>query len=131
MSNGDCYLSQFLCPKESAAGQTYLIDFQDVSANIGAYDLVYMFATFWTPAQRREGRREDRLLRRYYAELCANGVQGYSWDDLLTDYRLMLAFIIFDPIWNQTSGSPRSYWWPKLKCLVGAFRDLGCADLLL
>jgi hypothetical protein len=129
LTNGDCYLTQFLCPNDRA-GAAYLIDFQDVSANAGAYDLVYMFATFWTPEQRGEAGREQRLLRRYHAELQASGVRGYSWDDLLIDYRHMIIFMIFDPIWNQTSGSPRSYWWPKLQCLTGAYQDLRCAQLL-
>jgi hypothetical protein len=129
LTNGDCYLTQFLCPSDPA-GTAYLIDFQDVSANFGAYDLVYMFATFWTPEQRGEGGREQRLLRRYHAELQAGGVRGYSWDDLLIDYRHMIIFMIFDPIWNQISGSPRSYWWPKLQCLAGAYQDLRCVELL-
>jgi hypothetical protein len=48
----------------------------------------------------------------------------------LTDYRMMIIFMIFDPIWNQTTGSPHEYWWPKLRCLSSAFQDLDCAELL-
>ena len=129
LSNGDCYFAQFLCPI-AAGGPTYIVDFQDVSANFAPYDLVYLFATFWTPAQRHEGGREARLLRRYHAELCAAGVRGYPWEQLLLDYRLMILFMIFDPVWNQTAGSPESYWWPKLQCLTAAFNDLDCAGLL-
>ena len=129
LTNGDCYLTQFLCPSDPVS-TAYLIDFQDVSANFGAYDLVYMFATFWTPEQRREDGREQRLLRRYHASLQAGGVRGYSLDDLLIAYRHMIIFMIFDSIWNQTSCSPRSYLWPKLLCLTSAYQDLGCAELL-
>jgi hypothetical protein len=107
-----------------------MVDFQDVSANIGAYDLVYMLATFWTHAQRHEEGLEERLLRRYHNGLLTHGVRDYSWDDLLDDYRLMLALMIFDPIWNQTSGSDEAYWWPKLQCLTSAYRDWHCADLM-
>jgi hypothetical protein len=129
LTNGDCYFNQFLCSIDPA-GAACLIDFQDVSANVGAYDLVYMFATFWTPAQRGAGGREQRLLRRYQAGLQASGVRGYSWDDLLIDYRHMIIFMLFDPIWNHTSGSTQAYWWPKLQCLTDAYRDLRCAELL-
>ena len=60
----------------------------------------------------------------------ACGVQGYSWDDLMADYRMMITFMLFDPVWNQTDGSPESYWWPKMQCLARAFKDLECAALL-
>lgn len=129
LTHGDCYLTQFLCPRDPA-GATYLVDFGDASANLGAYDLAYLLPTFWTPAQRAAGGREGRLLRRYHQILLAHGVAGYSWDDLLTDYRAMVALMIFDPIWNQTAGSAETYWWPKLRCLTGAFRDLRCQELL-
>lgn len=126
LSNGDCYFAQFLCPTTPENTQAMLLDFQDVSVNFGPYDLVYMFATFWTPAQRNAGERELRLLRRYHAQLLAHGVRGYNWPALLLDYRLMLAYMLFDPIWNQASGSSREYWWPKLQCLAAAYRDWQC-----
>ena len=130
LANGDCYLTQFLCPNDPAAGTAYMIDFQDMSANFGAYDLAYLFPTFWTPAERQEERREEQLLRRYHQTLQANGVDEYAWEDLLADYRLMITLMLFDPVWNQTSGAARSYWWPKLECLAGAYRDLDCRELL-
>lgn len=130
LTNGDCYFNQFLCPRHPRTDATRIVDFQDVSAGLGAYDLVYLFATFWTNAQRHESDREARLLRHYHHTLQAAGVTGYSWDTLLADYRLMVAYMIFDPIWNQTSGASQAYWWPKLCCLTDAYRDLGCAELL-
>jgi hypothetical protein len=48
----------------------------------------------------------------------------------MLDYRLMVLLMIFDPAWNQTSGSRRDYWWPKLRCLTANFQDLACGDLL-
>jgi hypothetical protein len=130
MSNGDCYFNQFLCPRDPPNDTTRIIDFQGASANLGAYDLVYLFATFWTPEQRREHNREERLLRRYLDRLRLHGVRDYSWNDLQTDYRLMIAYMIFDPVWNQTSGSSRDYWWPKLLCLIAAYQDLDCGELM-
>lgn len=128
LSNGDCYFAQFLCPTVPGTNQAYIVDWQDVSVNLDAYDLVYLFATFWTSPQRREHGREERLLRRYLDQLRAHGVASYTWDTLLVDYRLMIAYMLFDPIWNAASGSSKSYWWPKLQCLVAAYRDLNCAQ---
>lgn len=129
LSNGDNYFSQYLCPQDPGRGPTCIVDFQDVRADIPAIDLTYLCATFWTPAFRREGGREEALLRRYHRALLARGVAGYGWGDLLADYRLALVMMIFLPVWDQTNGSSRAYWWPKLQCLTGAYRDWRCAEL--
>lgn len=126
LSNGDSYFAQFLCPK-TLGGTTYIIDFQSPKADFAALDLVYLFATFWTPAQRQE--REERLLRRYHQALQTYGVQ-YHWDELLTDYRLMVVYLLFFPLWDYANGSRRAYWWPKMLCLTGAFQGLRCVELL-
>lgn len=129
LAHGDGYLSQFLCPNDGT-GPTYLIDFQDISGDFVARDLVHLCAFFWTPDQRHAGGREERLLRRYLAGLHQWGVRDYSWDDLLTDYRLLIILLALYPVWDQTNGSRRSYWQPKMHCILGAYRDLDCAALL-
>jgi hypothetical protein len=129
LSNGDAYVNQYLCPKADLAGRTYLVDFQDAGANFGAFDLVYLMATFWTPAQRHHGQREENLLRYYLEILQVKGVQNYSWNELLTDYKLMVLIVMLVPVWDQTNGSPKSYWWPKMQCLSDNFQDLNCSQL--
>jgi thiamine kinase-like enzyme len=126
LSHGDCYLTQWLCPRGDA-GQVYLIDFDSVSANLGAFDLVYLMATFWTREQRRA--HEERCLQQYHQALRSAGVAGYGWDELIADVRLMTAFIVWDPVFDQTNGSPRDYWWPKMTCLVDAYRGWRCEEL--
>ncbi|MFL5733420.1 MAG: hypothetical protein ACJ78Q_09470 [Chloroflexia bacterium] len=130
LSEGDCYFIQFLCPRGAEGDRAYLIDFDSASANLPAYDLVYMFPAFWTREQRGEGGREEGLLRRYHRGLVAHGVPAYGWEDLLRDYRLCVLYMIFDPVWDQTSGASEAYWLPKLRCLTGAFVDLDCFSLL-
>ena len=129
LAHGDCYFAAFLCPHDPR-DQTYFIDWQGPRVDFAALDLNFLFANFWTAAQRREGDRELRLLRRYHGTLLAHGVKNYGWDDLLTDYRLMLIFRIFLPVWDMANGSRRAYWWPKLTCLTDAYRDWRCAELL-
>ena len=133
LTNGDCYFTQFLCPQarpthdESPA--IYLVDFQAASGNFGAYDLAYLLPTFWTPEQRLAGERESGLLRHYHQTLLASGVADYTWEQLLEDYRLMVAYMVFDPLWDQVSGADESYWRPKLRCLTANYQDLRCAEL--
>jgi hypothetical protein len=131
LSNGDCYFAQFLCPNDpgDSAEPTYIIQFQGICTDLPAMDRVFLFATFWTPEQRREGNREQRLLCHHLDTLHAHGITDYTWDDLLANYRFAVLFMILYPIWDQANGSSRDYWWPRLSCLTGAFRDLGCADL--
>jgi hypothetical protein len=129
MNHGDCYLSQFLCPNTPTFGPTYLVDFQGSNTDFGAYDLVFLFATFWTREQRKENNREVQMLHRYHEELQSHGVKGYSWDDLLIDYKVMLTYILFYPVWDQTNGSSKDYWWPKMQCLIAAYQDWECAAL--
>lgn len=131
LTNGDGYFAQFLCPHrpEQPDQRVYLIDYQDASGNFGAYDLIYLFATFWTPQQRTGADLERSLLRRYWQRLVARGITGYPWEQLVEDYRVMLAYMVFDPVFNAVSGASRAYWEPKLRCLTAAYRDWRCDDL--
>jgi hypothetical protein len=121
--HGDAYLSNFLVPAASP-GLGVLLDWQSPSVDIGALDLANMCATFWTRSQRRE--YEDRVLRRYRAAL---GVPGYSYDDLLADYRIGVADWLLVPVQDAADGSRRDYWWPKMSCLLDAFEDHGASSL--
>ena len=127
----DAYLANFLVPRTDKGGTVYMMDWQGPSIGIGAFDLVMMCASFWTSAQRQENRREETMLRRYLVTLHAHGVTNYTWEQLLEDYRLMIIIFLQVPIWDQTNGSERSYWWPKLQCLLSAARDFDCKSLLL
>jgi thiamine kinase-like enzyme len=130
VSHGDCYASQFLCPLPGAPDETvYLIDFQGACGDLPAMDLVFLLAAFWTPEQRRGGRREERMLQVYLDALGRYGVAGYTWDDLVADYRISLAFMIFYPAWDARNGSSREYWEPKLRSLASAADDWQCREL--
>lgn len=125
ISHGDCYLTQFLVPR-AGTRSAYLVDFQDASVNFPAFDLVYLFCTFWTQPQR--ALHEHRLLHRYLDGLDRLGVD-YSWENLSADYRLCIAYMLFDPVWNAVSGSSPDYWFPKLSSLVDAYLDWECSGL--
>lgn len=125
MSQGDCYLTQFLVPR-NGTGTAFLVDFQDACVNFPTYDLVYMFATFWTRDQRLH--YEENLLRKYQEKLAMHGIH-YKWEQLCDDYRLCLSYMLFDAVWNATSGSSREYWMPKLTCLIEAYQGWGCEQM--
>jgi hypothetical protein len=128
--HGDAYFSNSLCPKDPATGATYWMDWQEPTFDIGGYDLVNLCATFWTSEQRHEGQREEKILRQYHTTLQAHGVGKYSWDDLLLDYKQGLIFWLLMPVQDRFGGAKKDYWWPKMQCLVTAFREWHCEDLL-
>lgn len=129
--HGDAYFANFLCPKGDAVGATYLLDWQSPTADIGGYDLANLCAAFWTPEQRHAGRREERILRRYLATVQASGVRDYDWDELVIDYQSGLIYWLLVPLQDRFGGSPKDYWWPKMQCLVAAFREWRCEELLM
>jgi hypothetical protein len=130
LNHGDAYFANFLCPHSPDAGPAILLDWQSPEVEIGAYDLVNLCATFWTPEQRHDRGREERILRHYLQVLRAHGVKQYQWEDLLGDYRRGLIFWLLIPVQDAADGAPRDYWWPKMQCLAAAFRDWHSADLL-
>lgn len=130
LTHNDAYFANFLCPNEGTTGETYLIDWQGPAAGRGADDLANLMATFWTSAQRNEEQRETKILRRYLDVLQMHGVQNYTWEELLVDYRIGVIEWLFQPVQDRADGTGKEYWWPKLQCLAAAFQDLNCAELL-
>jgi thiamine kinase-like enzyme len=130
LTHGDSYFANFLYPKNPATDTTYLLDWQSPGFDIGGYDLANLCATFWTSEQRQEDQREQQILRRYHTALQFHGIQQYSWDNLLTDYKTGLIYWLLMPIQDCYGGSKRSYWWPKMQCLAAAFREWHCEELL-
>ena len=128
--HGDAYFANFLIPKHSSDETTYLLDWQSPTVDIAGYDLANLCATFWTSEQRHEAQREEQVLRRYHTTLQAHGVRDYIWDDLVADYRNGLIYWLLVPVQDRFGGSVKDYWWPKMQCLVAAFREWRCAELL-
>ncbi|HEX8597768.1 MAG TPA: hypothetical protein VF952_04550 [Chloroflexia bacterium] len=128
--NGDCYFIQFLCPNRPNEARTHMIDLDSTNAFLPAFDLMYLFTTFWTREQRIEGGREIDALKRYHERLQACGVAIYSFDELLLDYRISIAQNLLHPVWDQQHGASEAYWRPKLSCLIAAFEDWDCMELL-
>ena len=48
----------------------------------------------------------------------------------MTDYRTGLIFWLLMPVQDGYGGSGKDYWWPKMQCLVAAFREWSCEALL-
>ncbi len=67
-------------------GSVVVIDWQAISQGGGAADVGYFVSQNLSTEDRRT--HEDELLHAYHDALVANGVEGYDYDTLLSDYRV-------------------------------------------
>ncbi len=66
-------------------GGVTVVDWQSAALGFNGVDVGYMIGGAFSPAVRREA--EASLLASYHRELAAQGVEGYSAQDLAADYR--------------------------------------------
>ena len=94
--HGDFWIANVLSTGESGNPLAF-VDWQFVSRGRGALDAGYFM---WSLPVSERRSRDASLLRTYHAELVANGVADYSFDDLWRDYRLswLYSFILF--VWT-------------------------------
>ncbi len=131
--HGDANRTNILVPREGER-PLYIIDRQpfdwSLTVWLGVYDLAYAVVLDWDTAARR--RHEVQLLRHYYEQLGARGVEGYSWERLYDDYRLSMAICVYVAIEWCRGGINHEWthvWLPKLQRSLTACDDLNCREL--
>jgi aminoglycoside phosphotransferase (APT) family kinase protein len=82
VQHGDFRLDNLLFDED---GGVSVVDWQTAILGPGLVDASYFLGAGLQLEDRRA--QERVLLREYHDRLCAAGVDGYSWDDCLTDYR--------------------------------------------
>ena len=126
LSQGDCYIGQFLFPRGLDNTIAMLVDFQEVSANFPTFDLGYLLS-FFPPVNHPD---TVASLKRYYSFLDSSRTDAYSFDNLMDDYRLMLCFLLFVPVWDQSYGAPETYWKPKFRNVMRDFQNFECMEFM-
>jgi hypothetical protein len=71
-------------------GAIAAIDWQISSKGRGIFDVGYFLSSCIDPDQRK--RTEMGLLRRWHDTLLEHGIQGYSWEQALHDYRVAVLY---------------------------------------
>jgi hypothetical protein len=131
--HGDTGEQNILTPRQGDR-PVYIIDRQpfDWSLTIwlGAYDLAYALVLDWPTELRRQW--EMAVLARYHARLVAQGVQGYSWQRLVDDYRLCVAMGVYVAV-EYCRGGIHERWihfgLTMLRRALTACDDLDCRAL--
>jgi hypothetical protein len=134
--HGDDNPGNVLSPR---TGETplYLIDRQpfdwSLATWLGVSDLSYAMAHWWPVDERRACERP--MLQRYYDTLIQRGVQGYSWRQLLEDYRLSIGLSLYVAVgWCAQLADPlpmKWLWWGQLQKALPAYFDWDGESLLL
>jgi hypothetical protein len=132
--HGDVNPGNVLTPI-SGAGPVYLIDRQpfdwSLTTWLGASDIAYMIVHRWDTELRRE--LELPVLRHYHAALERRGVAGYSWEQLLRDYRLSAVQSVYVAtewcVLEEDQTRMRWLWEAQLRKSMAAFFDLECGEL--
>jgi hypothetical protein len=131
--HGDPGCTNILVPRQGFR-PIYLIDRQpfdwSLTTWLGVYDLVYAAVLDWPVADRR--RLELPLLHRYHDQLLAHGVSGYSWEQLWSDYRLMIPMGVYIAVEYSRGGLNRTsehVWLPYLRRTLTACEDQDCVAL--
>jgi thiamine kinase-like enzyme len=125
--HGDAHTWNFLFPR-SGSGAPYLIDWQTWHTDVGARDLAFMMALHWDRPVRQQ--LERPLLELYHRELMQRGITGYSFEELLLDYRRCVVRNLTFPVIYWSRGFPRERWRYRLDCALAAFHDFNCTELL-
>ena len=110
-----------------------VFDWEFCARGRGTYDVATFISEAFSPQERRS--EEIGLLRTYHSLLMGNGVQNYSFENCLRDYRLsMLEIFVF---WIVVGGycdfegdRATAYLHNFLERTNAAITDLDCAEFL-
>jgi len=124
----DAHFWNFMYPK-NRVGSVLMIDWDSWRIDVPTNDVAYYMAVHWGPDRRK--RYEISLLERYFNRLLACGVQNYSYEMLLNDYKIsVLSALYLAPV-QYKMGLDEYIWLANLECTCWALDDLNCKDVFL
>ncbi|MFT6762462.1 MAG: hypothetical protein ACJAXA_001111 [Candidatus Aldehydirespiratoraceae bacterium] len=115
-------------------GSVAVIDWQSISAGGGAVDVGYFMSQNLSVEDRRA--HEQDLFRLYHDTLVANGVSDYSFEQLLVDFKVGVAFGLVIPVFAVGSLDPSSeramaLWGAVLERLQATIFDHGVDQVIV
>lgn len=131
--HGDAGCTNILVPRNGDR-PLYIIDRQPFDWSLtnwlGVYDIAYAIVLDWDIELRQ--RCEMPILRRYHERLTERGVAGYTWEQLLDDYRLCVPMCVYIATEYCRGGVNEKWahvWLPMLQRALTACDDLNCSAL--
>ena len=93
LNHGDLHPGNLLFPKDPNRGNVLFADMEAYRVDLPTADLSMLIALHWS----QDPGVALHLLRHYHEALCSYGVDDYSWEMLLQDYRVSMLFACFFP----------------------------------
>ena len=131
--HGDADSSNVFYPQDPDAHDPLIFDWESCTRGLGVYDICrFVLAPALPPEERRVF--EEKLLKRYHNCLIPEGVQDYTWEDCLHDYRLSIIAHLQVPLevtYDWLDGLPHQRALERIAANIVAFEDWECKELLL
>lgn len=125
--HGDVGEQNVLVPRQGQR-PLYIIDRQpfnwSLTTWLGVYDIAYAIVLDWATDIRQKC--ETAILQRYHQQLISSGAQDYSWDRLVSDYRLcigMTTYIAAEYCRGGVNQRWQHVWMPMLQRALTAYDD--------
>lgn len=126
--HGDSHIYNFMFPHNKNK-EPIIVDFQFWSSGIGAGDVAHLTRESF-PKEGRE-KLHRLIIEEYHKTLLKQGVQGYSFEDCLEDYRKKVACMLLIPVWQYACFNVEYDEWIKdIPSLVLNYKSLKCDELL-
>lgn len=125
--HGDSHIYNFMFPHNKNK-TPIIVDFQFWNAGIGAGDVAHLTREAF-PKEGRE-KLHRLIIEKYHETLLKQGVQGYSFEDCLKDYRKQVACMLLIPVWQYTCFNIEyDEWIRDIPSLVLNYKSLRCDEL--
>ncbi|MBN1647303.1 MAG: phosphotransferase [Spirochaetales bacterium] len=121
--HGDPHIWNFMYPKNDS-GTVRLIDWDTYKIGVPANDIAYYLVPFCSREHRNKN--EQKLLRYYHERLVSGGVRNFTFDELMSDYRLAVLNMLYLSAVKEHIGIPEFVWKSHFKNLMQALVDLDC-----
>lgn len=125
--HGDAHFWNFLYPRSTRTGATYILDWQQHHIDWGVSDLAYLLVLRYP---HRTPDNEYRLLQRYHQALVQHGVTNYPWERCWQEYRRAVVEQLLVPIQWYDGGGPDALWQLFVPRVLTAFHELNGAEFL-
>jgi hypothetical protein len=128
LTSDDAHIYNFMLPKK-IGDMPILVDLQFWNRGLGTGDLAHLTRVNFPKMYRQTLHTE--LVERYHRTLIAHGINGYSWDKCLRDYRSSVAAMVMIPVWQFTHFDLKyEDWSDSIEALVENYISLDCDGLL-
>lgn len=133
ISHGDYRLDNFFFTTASGPELPVVFDWEFCVRGRGTYDVATFISDAFPPGRRRA--EELGLLRTYHSTLTANGVNDYSFEECLSDYRLSMLevfvfWIVVGSYCDYDGERATAYLHNTLERFDAAITDLASVELL-